>query len=474
MAIGHMSAEEFRRYGREVVDWIADYLATIEQRPVQPAVAPGEVRAGLPEHPPESGESFDRVLADLDAVILPSITHWQHPSFFGYFPSNASEPAMFADFISAGLGVNGMMWATSPAATELEELTLDWLAELLGLPAAYRSDGPGGGVIQDTASTATLVAVLAAVHRASQGATVRRGVSAGRFAVYASPQAHSSVAKAVRMAGLGEDALRTVPTTADLQMDADALPHLVADDVSAGGTPALIVATVGTTSTGAIDPVRAIGSVAREHGVWLHVDAAYAGVAAICPELRWILDGVGEFADSFCTNPHKWLLTNFDCDAFWVADRRPLNEALSVTPEYLRNAATEAGAVTDYRDWQPQLGRRFRSLKLWAVLRWYGAEGLRAHIREHVALAADFASWVQADGRFELAVPPSLSLVCFRLRADDDRNRALMNNLNDSGELMLTHTTVNDRLTLRLAIGGARTERRHVEHAWKLIQEAAR
>lgn len=473
MGIGHMSAEEFRRHGREVVDWIADYLETIEQRPVRSRSAPGEIRAALPASPPETGEPFDRVLADLDAVILPGITHWQHPSFFGYFPANASEPAMLADFISAGLGVNGMLWATSPAATELEEVTLDWLADLLGLPASYRHDGTGGGVIQDTASTATLVAVLAAVHRASEGATVRRGVRARRFTVYASPQAHSSIPKAVRMAGLGEDALRTVPTTSDLAMDVEALRRLMAADVAAGYTPALVITTIGTTSTGAIDPVPAIGAVAREHGTWLHVDAAYAGVAAICPELRWILDGVGEFADSFCTNPHKWLLTNFDCDAFWVADRRPLLEALSIAPEYLRNAATDAGAVTDYRDWHPQLGRRFRSLKLWAVMRWYGAEGLRAHIRDHVALAADFADWVQADDRFELVVPPSLSLVCFRLRADDSRNRAVMDNLNESGELMLTHTTVDDRLTLRLAIGGTRTERRHVEQAWKLIQQAA-
>lgn len=473
MGIGHMSAEEFRRHGREVVDWIADYLETIEQRPVRSRSAPGEIRAALPASPPETGEPFDRVLADLDAVILPGITHWQHPSFFGYFPANASEPAMLADFISAGLGVNGMLWATSPAATELEEVTLDWLADLLGLPASYRHDGAGGGVIQDTASTATLVAVLAAVHRASEGATVRRGVRARRFTVYASPQAHSSIPKAVRMAGLGEDALRTVPTTSDFAMDVEALRRLMADDVAAGYTPALVIATIGTTSTGAIDPVPAIGAVAREHGTWLHVDAAYAGVAAICPELRWILDGVGEFADSFCTNPHKWLLTNFDCDAFWVADRRPLLEALSIAPEYLRNAATDAGAVTDYRDWHPQLGRRFRSLKLWAVMRWYGAEGLRAHIRDHVALAADFADWVQADDRFELVAPPSLSLVCFRLRADDNRNRAVMDNLNESGELMLTHTTVDDRLTLRLAIGGTRTERRHVEQAWKLIQQAA-
>ncbi len=474
-----MTSEEFRRNGRAAVDWVADYLESVEQRPVGSPVKPGEVRGALPGHPPETGEPFDALLADLDRVVLPATTHWQHPSFFGYFPANSSEPAILADLLCAGLGVQGMLWATGPACTEVEQLTLDWLAELLGLPAAYRSDGPGGGVIQDTASTAQLVALLAALHRASDGATTRDGVGAGRYTVYGSSETHSALEKSVRMAGLGTAALRMIPVApSTFAMDPAALRTRLAADRAAGCTPAMVVATVGTTSTTAIDPVPEVGAVTREFGAWLHVDAAYAGVAAICPELRWILDGVGGYADSFCTNPHKWLLTNFDCDAFWVADRAPLLGALSILPEFLRNAATESGAVVDYRDWQVQLGRRFRALKLWAVIRWYGAEGLREHIRGHVALAQEFAGWLRSDPRFEVVAPHPLSLVCFRLRDDDGdrgdaRTTALMEALNASGELFLTHTRVAGRVALRLAIGGTRTERRHVEAAWDLISRTA-
>lgn len=471
-----MTPDEFQRYGHQVIDWLADYMRTVEQRPVLSQVRAGEIAAMLPAHPPEEAESFDAVLADIDRVIVPGITHWQHPSFFAYFPANASGPAILGDLVSSGLGVQGMLWATSPACTELEQVTLDWLAELLGLPATFRSDGPGGGVIQDTASTASLVALVAALHRASGGATSRQGVSAGRFTVYVSSETHSSLEKAVRMAGLGTDALRTIPVDpSTMAMDPGALAEALAADVARGYTPALVVATVGTTSTTAIDPVRAIGEVVREHRAWLHVDAAYAGVAAVCPELRWALDGVGDFADSFCTNPHKWLLTNFDCDAFWVADRSHLLGALSILPEYLRNAATESGSVVDYRDWQVQLGRRFRSLKLWFVIRSFGAEGLRAHIRRHVALAQEFAGWIEADPRFEITAPHPLSLVCFRVRDDDagrgdTRTLGLMEQLNRSGEVYLTHTRVGGRASLRLAIGATPTERRHVEHAWELIK----
>lgn len=469
-----MTPEEFRACGRLAVDWIADYMERVESYPVLSRVTPGQVREQLPARPPELGEPFEAVLDDLGKVILPGITHWQHPSFFAYFPANASGPAMLADLLSAGLGVQGMLWATSPAATELEQHVLDWLAELLDLPAAFRSGGPGGGVIQDTASSATLVALLAALHRVSDGAVRRDGIRGERYAVYASTQAHSSVGKAMLVAGLGEAALRYVdadPVT--LAMDPGHLRRLVEADVRDGVTPAMVAATVGTTSTGAIDPVRAVGEVCRDHGIWLHVDAAYAGVAAVCPELRWIHDGVAEYADSYCTNPHKWLLTNFDCDAFYVADRRPLLGALSVLPEYLRNAPTESGAVVDFRDWHIPLGRRFRALKLWAVIRWYGADGLREHIRRHVGLAQEFAGWVGADPRFEVVGPHPLSLVCFRLRAGDDANMALMQRLNSSGELYLTHSKAGDRVMLRLAIGSPRTERRHVEAAWRAAQATA-
>ena len=461
-----MTAEEFRRYGRAVVDRIADYWETVEELPVRAQVKPGEVTAALPAHPPERGEPFEAVLADLDRVILPGLTHWQHPSFFAYFPANASGPAVLGDLLSSGLGVQGMLWATSPAATELETVVLDWLAELLDLPAGFR----GHGVIQDTASSAVLCALLAALHRSSAGYVRASGVTT-RYAVYVSSQTHSSAEKAVRIAGLGEAALRPVAVDATLAMDPAALERAIEEDRTAGVTPVMVVATVGTTGTAAIDPVAAIGRLCEEHGIWLHVDAAYAGVATVCPELRDLNAGL-ERADSYSTNPHKWLLTNFDCDAFYVRDPDALVGALTVLPEYLRNAATESGAVIDYRDWQVPLGRRFRALKLWAVLRWYGAEGLREHIRAHVALASEFAQWVAGDPRFELS-SVRLSLVCFRLAAGDAATEALMTAVNGSGEAYLSHTRVGDRFTLRLAIGATRTERRHVRAVWELLARTA-
>jgi aromatic-L-amino-acid/L-tryptophan decarboxylase len=481
-----MTPDEFRRYGREVVDWIAGYWERLESLPVQSRVVPGEIRKLLPAEPPEHPEPFEALLGDLERVVLPGLTHWQHPRFFGYFPANASGPAVLGDLLSSGLGVQGMLWATSPVCTELEQHVLDWLAQLLGMPDRFRSDGPGGGVIQDTASSAVLVALVAALHRATGGESRAGGVHGGAargggYAVYTSEHAHSATDKAVVIAGLGERSLRKVRSDpATLALDPAHLRELVAQDVAGGVTPVLAVATVGTTSTGAIDPVGAIGGICRENGIWLHVDAAYAGVAAICPELRWVNNGVAEHADSYATNPHKWLLTNFDCDAFWVADRAPLLAALSVLPEFLRNAASESGRVADYRDWQIPLGRRFRALKLWAVIRANGAEGLRAHIRRHVALAAEFAGWLGADERFEIAAPHPLSLVCFRLRLagrtpdeQDAGNMTLMERLNGSGGMFLTHTRIAGRVVLRLAIGGTFTERRHVERAWELIRDAA-
>jgi len=463
-----MTPDEFRRYGRLVVDRIADYWEQVEALPVRSRAAPGEVAAALPAHPPETGEPVEAVLADLDRVILPGLTHWQHPAFFAYFPANASGPAVLGDLLSSGLGVQGMLWATSPAATELETVVLDWLAELLDLPGRFRSNG----VIQDTASSATLCALLAALHRSSGGSVRRDGVL-DRYAVYVSSETHSAAGKAVRIAGLGDAALRVVPVDpGTLALRPDELAAAVRADLAAGVRPVLVVATVGTTSTTAVDPVRAIGEVCREHGVWLHVDAAYAGVAAVCPELRWLHHGL-ELADSYATNPHKWLLTNFDCDAFWVADREALVGALSVLPEFLRNTATESGAVVDYRDWQVPLGRRFRALKLWAVLRWYGAEGLRAHIRSHVELAAWLAGQVRADPRFEVVAPHPLSLVCFRLRAGDEASEALLAAVNDSGEAYLSHTRVRGDYVLRLAVGATATERRHVEAVWALLSRLA-
>lgn len=466
-----MTPEQFREYGHQVVDWVADYWSRLERQQVQPPIAPGAVTAALPAAPPEHGEPFAALLADLDRVVVPGTTHWQHPSFFAYFPANTSGPSVLGDLVGAGLGTQGMLWSTGPACTELETVTLDWLAQLLDLPRKFRSAGAGGGVIQDSASSATLVAALAALHRASGGAWRRSGIDRN-FTVYTSTQGHSSIEKAARIAGLGAAALRLVEVDDELSMRPDALRARIAADLAEGRTPALVVATIGTTSTTAVDPLPEIGAICREHGVWLHVDAAYAGAAAVCPELRPTHAGL-ELADSYCVDPHKWLLTGFDCDAFWVADRAELVAALTVLPEYLRNAATASGAVIDYRDWQVPLGRRFRALKLWFVLRWYGAEGLRAHVRQAVTLAAWFADQVRADERFEVVAPHPFSLVCFRLKASDEVNEELLRRLNASGKIYLTHTRVRGRYVLRLAVGSPYTGARHVEAAWRLVWEAA-
>ncbi|MGH3827651.1 MAG: pyridoxal-dependent decarboxylase [Pseudonocardiaceae bacterium] len=476
----HMSPEEFRHDGYRVVDWIVDYWTQLESFPVAPKVEPGDILRRLPAHPPEQGESFDAVLRDLDELLVPGLLHWQHPRFFGYFPANSSGPAVLADLLCAGLGVQGMLWVTSPACTELEQRVLDWLAEALGLPERFRFAGPGGGVIQDSASSSVILAVLAAMHQASAGRVRREGVATYRYVLYATAETHSSVTKAALVTGLGEQAIRQVATRpGDMVMEAAHLRELITMDLAAGNTPLLTVATVGTTSTCAVDPVPDIGALCREHGIWLHVDAAYAGVAAVCPELRWLNDGVAEFADSYCTNPHKWLLTNFDCDTFWVADRAALTGALSVLPEFLRNRASDSGRVTDYRDWQIPLGRRFRALKLWAVMRWYGMTGLRAHIERGIGHAQQLTRWITDDNRFELTAPQRLSLVCFRLRvgcgvtAVNQANLDLLARVNATGITFLTHTKIDELISLRFATGGTHTELHHVEQAWHCVQKEA-
>ncbi len=467
----HMTSDEFRRQGRAVIDWIADYYEHIEQFPVLSRAKPGEIRTALPADAPACGEPFESMLADVERLILPGITHWQSPNFFAYFPGNASGPAILGDLLSSGLGVQGMLWSTSPACTELETHVLDWLAGMLDLPPKFKSSGTGGGVIQDTASSASLCALLAARERATAYATNQRGCD-GRLVAYASSQAHSSIEKAVKIAGLGQQNLRLIEVDERFAMRPAELASQISADRAAGKTPCFVSATVGTTSSNALDPIREIGGICREQGLWLHVDAAMSGTAALCPEFRYIQDGL-ELADSYAFNPHKWMFTNFDCDCFYVGDRNALIQTLSVLPEYLRNQATESGAVIDYRDWQIPLGRRFRALKLWFVIRYYGVEGLRYHVRRHVALAREFAQWVEADPRFELAAPAPLNLVCFRHRGGDAVNQALMDRLNQSGDLFLTHTRLNDRLTLRFCVGQSSTERRHIERAWKRIQQEA-
>jgi aromatic-L-amino-acid decarboxylase len=467
----HMGPEDFRAWGYKVVDWIANYMREVEKYPVLSQVEPGQIRKALPQEPPERGESFERILEDVERVILPGVTHWQSPRFFAFFPANTSGPSILGELLSAGLGVQGMMWATSPACTELETHVLDWVAQMLGLPETFLSKGKGGGVIQDSASSAVLCALLAARERVTGGKSNLRGCD-GRLVAYASREAHSSVEKAVGIAGIGRENLRAIDVDDTFAMIPEKLHRAIEKDREAGKVPFFVCATVGTTSSNAIDPLPEIGEICREENLWLHVDGAMSGTAAICPEFRFIHRGL-EMADSYCFNPHKWMFTNFDCDCMFVADRRSLIEALSILPEYLRNKATESGSVIDYRDWQIPLGRRFRALKLWFVIRHYGVEGLRFHVRRHVELAQMFSRWVEEDPLFELPVRPPLNLVCFRHVGGDEANQMILDSVNRRGRIYISHTRLKDRLTLRLCVGQTMTEERHVREAWEEIQEVA-
>lgn len=469
-----MTPDEFRAAGHVLVDWMADYLRDVGSYRVVPDVRPGDLRRRLPAEAPREGEPIERLVADFRALVLPGITHWGHPGFLAYFPANTSPPSILAEMLTAALGAQCMSWQTSPAATELEQVVMEWLRKLVGLPEGFT------GVIQDTASTASLVALVSARERATAFAAAREGLAAaGRpLAAYASAERHSSIDKAVRLAGFGQEMLRLVPVDEAFALRPDALERLVAEDVARGVVPACIVATVGTTGSTAVDPLPAIGAIARRHGAWLHVDAAYAGSAAILPERRWILDGIAA-ADSLVFNPHKWLLTNFDCTAYFVRDVPLLLRAFGASPEYLRT--THDADVANFRDWGVQLGRRFRALKLWWVLRSYGVEGLEAHLRRHVALAADLAARVAADRRFVLAAPVHFGLVCLRLaprpgegaESADARTKALLERVNATGRLFLTHTALAGRYVIRVAIGGRLTGPEHVDLAWQLLQEGA-
>jgi aromatic-L-amino-acid decarboxylase len=462
----HMPAEEFRRHGHALVEWVADYLAGVEQRPIRSGVRPGEVRAALPASAPESPEPFEAVLADLDAAVMPGITHWQHPGWFAYFPANTSGPSVLGELVAAGLGVQGMLWSTSPAVTEVESLVLDWLVELMGLPASWRMDtGPGGGVLQGSASDAVHTALVVA-----RDGAVRAGHDARRLVAYGSSQAHSSIEKGARVAGFEQ--LRLLEVDDRLALDPATLRTAVDRDLADGLVPCALVSTVGTTGTNAVDPVRALGEVAREHAMWHHVDAAYAGAAMVCPELRHHQDGL-ELVDSYTFNAHKWLFTNFDCSAFWVADRRRLVEALSVLPPYLRNEASESGEVVDYRDWHVPLGRRFRSLKLMFVLRSYGAEGIRHHLREHVRLARSLAARVEASPRLSLVAPVPFALVCFRHVDGNDATAALVEAVNATGRCYVTPSVLPDGTAyVRVSVGQTSTEQRHLDALWEAVAAA--
>ncbi len=461
-----MTPDEFRRLGHDFVDWVASYWERVGQLPVQSPVGPGDVAAGLPTSPPAQGDDLAEVLADLDQHVVPGLTHWQHPSFFAFFPANTSGPGVLADLVSSGLGVNGMNWATSPACTEVEMVMLDWFVDLLGLPGHFRhgADGPGGGVLQDSASSSTLCTILAARHRATPGGDL------SKLRVYASEQAHSSIVKGARVAGLAPDQVRWILTDDAFAMRVDALAEAIDVDRRAGLVPIWCCATVGTTSSMAVDPVRDIADVCRENDVWCHVDAAMAGSAAVCPELRWVLDGADD-VDSWSFNPHKWLFTTFDCSCLWLADAAPLVDALRVTPAYLRNEASDSGSVVDFRDWQIPLGRRFRALKPWFVMRHYGADGLARAVREHVRLGRMVADRVLDDPRFELAAPPALNLVCLRATGDDadDRTSALIGAVNASGEALVTPTVLDERPAMRVCVGQTWTTEDEVVALWSLI-----
>ncbi len=470
-----MRIEEFRQHAHVLVEWMAEYLERVETYPVRARVEPGEIAGRLPPAPPEDGEPMARIFADFQADVLPGITHWQHPSFFAYFPANASPPSVLAEMLTATLGAQCMLWQTSPAATEMETRMMDWLRQMIGLPEGFQ------GVIQDTASAATLCALVSARERATgwQGNEVGLRNAGPPLTVYASDEAHSGVEKDVMIAGLGRDNLRKIPSDERFALRPELLARAIDEDLAQGARPACVVATLGTTSASGFDPLRAIGEICREHGLWLHVDAAWAGSALILPEQRWMIDGI-EHADSFVFNPHKWLLTNFDCSAYFVRDPEALRRTFAVSPAYLRSR--EGERVIDYRDWGIPLGRRFRALKLWFVIRSYGLAGLRRMIAAHIDWAQELARRVEAEPDFDLLSPARLALFNFRYHppglddaAELDRlNERLLETINDSGELYLTLTRLNGRVSIRFSLGQTYTTRDHVQRAWERITAAAR
>jgi aromatic-L-amino-acid decarboxylase len=468
---GDMDPEDFRRHAHRLADWIADYLGGSERYPVLAQVRPGEIRDRLPAEAPASGEPFESIFADFERIVVPGLTHWNHPGFFAYFAITGSAPGVLAEFLSAALNVQAMLWRTSPAATELEEVALAWLRRLIGLPAAFE------GVIYDTASISTLHALAAAREQAVPG--VRGRGLAGRddvpkLRVYCSDQAHSSVDKAVILLGLGHESVRRIPSDSEFRMRADALAAAVEEDRNDGWLPIAAVATVGTTSTTSVDPVRDMAAICRAEDMWLHVDAAYAGVAAMVPGFEWILKDA-DAADSLVVNPHKWLFTPFDISAFYCRRMDLVRAAFALTPDYLQTV--EAAPVHNLMDTGVQLGRRFRALKLWMVLRHFGADGLRERLTEHMRLARLFAGWVDASDDFERVAPVPFSVVCFRARGDgvagDTLNERLLDRVNAGGEIFISHTRLNRRYVLRLAVGNLHTTERHVARAWTLLQSTA-
>ena len=468
-----MTPDEFRKHAHELVEWMAGYMENVENLPVKSLVKPGEIFNKIPDKPPLHSESFDSLMKDFNEIIMPGISHWQNPNFFAYFPANTSPASILAEMLIATLGAQCMIWETSPAAAELEEKMMIWLRELIGLPSGFE------GVIQDSASTATLAAILTAREKTTGFSGNIEGIKkSGILKVYCSEQTHSSVEKAVKISGIGSKNLVKIPVKDDFSMDAEKLKEAIIFDKSNGEIPCCVVATLGTTGTTSVDPLKAIGEICHENDIWLHVDAAMSGTALILPEFQWMLDGK-EYIDSFVFNPHKWMFTNFDCTAYFVKDAGALIKTFEILPEYLKTRTR--GKVNDYRDWGVPMGRRFRALKLWSVIRTYGVEGLRDKVRNHIAIAAKLLEMISKEDDFEILAPVIISVVCFRYNPGgytEDQinilNEKLNHQLNDSGKIYLSHTVLNGRYTLRMVTAQTNVTLGHVERAWVLIMETAR
>lgn len=469
-----MDITEFRQRGHELVDWMADYFKEIENFPVKSMVKPNEIINQIPLLPPEDSEPFEEMFEDFKQIILPGITHWQHPSFFAYFNANNSYPSILGEMLTATLGSQCMIWQTSPAAAELEERMMQWTAKLIGLPDSFT------GVIHDTASTATLCSILTAREKFTDFEINCNGFYNKKiFTVYCSREAHSSIEKSVKIAGIGKDYLRKIKVDENYAMLPEELEKTIIDDIRNGYQPLAVIAAMGTTGSTAIDPLKEISEICRKHNIWLHVDAAYAGTALVLPELRWISEGI-EFADTFVFNPHKWMFTNFDCSAYFIKDKEALIRTFEILPEYLKTK--EGDKVNNYRDWGIPLGRRFRALKLWFVIRSFGANGIREKVRSHIQWAKELAEDIDNNNDFELLAPVPLATICFRYKPDDisdkeklnEINSKLLDELNNTGKIFLTHTKLNENFTIRFVVGQTNVEKRHVTQAWKFIKNTAR
>lgn len=468
-----MDSKQFRQEAHRLADWMADYFEQVEEYPVKPDLEPGDILKELPKHAPQDSESFEDIMSDFEKIIMPGMTHWESPKFMAYFPANKSYPSVLAEMLTATLGAQCMSWITSPAATELEERVMEWLRAMTGLPDTFT------GVIQDTASTATLVALLMAREQVTRFEANENGFNTHmRYTVYCSSQTHSSIEKDVKIAGFGRKNLRKIETDVDYTMNPQMLEQAIRKDLEAGCKPACVVATLGTTGSTAIDPLKKIAEICSRYEIFLHVDAAFAGTALLLPEMRWMIDGI-EKVDSFVFNPHKWMFTNFDCSAFYVQDEALLVRTFEITPEYLKTPEDER--VKNYRDWGIQLGRRFRALKLWFVIREFGVEGLQEKIRHHLQLAKKQKERITDDPDFELLAPAPLNTLCFRYApahiSDENKlnelNERLLQKVNQTGELFITHTKLDGSYTLRMVIGNTRVEEHHVQEAWQLIKEKA-